>query len=48
MYIVGTHFSQDNHELNNFQILPFEQLRSVTLGSEFQGKSFKVLYRLFE
>ena len=26
--VVGTHFSQDNHELNNFQIVPFEQVRS--------------------
>ena len=26
--MAGTHFSQDNHELNNFQIVPFEQVRS--------------------
>lgn len=26
--VVGTHFSQNNHDLNNFQIVPFEQVRS--------------------
>ena len=26
--VVGTHFSQNDHDLNNFQIVPFEQVRS--------------------
>ena len=42
MYIVGTHFSQDNHKLNNFQIVPFEQLRSSNLWIRISREKFYI------